>query len=117
MDERRNTYPHLPYPHHGEASKQSKYAPQPETPFIMVCFMGFQELSPSVVQNVLQEATSHMFSLFMTICTIIFQQWQCGSHRTNTNIGGAGEGKEDVYVRDCRILAVTTKDKGWMYKR
>ena len=85
-------------------------------PFIVGCFMGFEELSPSVMQNVLQEATSLMFSLFMTMCMIIFQQWECGSHQHNTNIGGTGVGKEDVYIRDYRILAVTTKDKEWMCK-
>jgi hypothetical protein len=37
-----------------EATKQSKYAPQPGTSFIVVCFMGLEELGPSVVQNVLQ---------------------------------------------------------------
>jgi hypothetical protein len=70
----------------------------------MVCFRGFQELSPSVVQNVLQKATSPMF---MMMRMIIFQQWECGRHQHKTNIGGTGEGKEDVYIRDYRILAVT----------
>ena len=61
------TNTHTYHPHIiTEASKESKYAPQPGTLFIMVCFMGFQELSPSVMQNVLQEATSPTFSLFMT---------------------------------------------------
>jgi hypothetical protein len=47
---------------------------------------------------------------------ITFQQWECGSHQHNTNIGGTGEGKEDVYIRDYRILAVSTKDKEQMCK-
>jgi hypothetical protein len=81
----------------------------------MVCFMGFQELSPSVMQNVLQETTSPTFSLFMMFM-IILEQWECGSHQHNTNIGGNGEEKEDVYIRDYRILAVTAKDKELMRK-
>ena len=82
----------------------------------MVCFMGFQELSPSVMQNVLQKTTSPTFSLFTMMFMIIFQQWECGSHQHNTNIGGNGEEKEDVYIRDYRILAVTAKDKELMRK-
>jgi len=31
-------------------------------------------------------------------------------------MGGTGEGKEDVCIRDYRILAVTAKDKEWMWK-
>jgi len=72
MEERSNKYPHLPSPHHQEATKQSKYAPQPGTPFNMVCFMGLEELGPSVVQNVLQKATSPMSSQFIMMCMIIF---------------------------------------------
>lgn len=82
----------------------------------MVFFMGFQELSPSVMQNVLQEATSPTFSLFMTMHMIIFQKWECESQQHNTNTEGTGEGKEGVCIRDYRILAVTAKDKEWMCK-
>ena len=68
------------------------------------------------MQNVLQKTTSPTFSLFTMMFMIIFQQWECGSHQHNTNVGGNGEEKEDVYIRDYRILAVTAKDKELMRK-